>query len=179
MELSFSRNKLYTHVKISIKYCFSPMDKHHRHVVIFSQSPSVVRPYSKTYLLKLNAWRIHVMYIWATKGWGGGGSFISPGLRLNVTLNNSLVYNLYSCKHRRTGRGGRGGAAAAPKRLQSRKVGQMLNISRAKSGKLKSQKAKSPQFVGQTKAVGQYSLHSRAILAYYKRNWDKLCKFCG
>jgi hypothetical protein len=25
-----------------------------------------------------------------------------------------------------------------------------------------------PQFVGQTKPVGQYSLHSRAILAYYK-----------
>jgi hypothetical protein len=38
---------------------------------------------------------------------------------------------------------------------------------------------KSPQFVGQTKAFGQYSLHSRAILAYYKKNWDKLCQFCG
>ena len=75
--------------------------------------------------------------------------------------------------------GGAGGGSCPPKRLQSRKVGQMLNISRAKSGKLKSQKAKSPQFVGQTKAVGQYSLHSRAILAYYKRNWDKLCQFCG
>jgi hypothetical protein len=32
---------------------------------------------------------------------------------------------------------------------------------------------KSPQFVRQTKAVGQYSLHSRAILAYYKNNWYK------
>ena len=29
-----------------------------------------------------------------------------------------------------------------------------------------------PQFVGQTKPVGQYSLHSRAILAYYKNKWD-------
>jgi hypothetical protein len=35
-----------------------------------------------------------------------------------------------------------------------------------------------PQFVGQ-KAVGQYSLHSRAILAYYKNKWDKFCQFCG
>jgi hypothetical protein len=48
--------------------------------------------------------------------------------------------------------------------------------------KPKSQKAKKPksfQFVGQTKVVGQYSLNSRAILAYYKKTWDKLCKFCG
>jgi hypothetical protein len=36
-----------------------------------------------------------------------------------------------------------------------------------------------PQFVGQTKPVGQYSLYSRAILAYYKKKWDKLCKFFG
>jgi hypothetical protein len=52
----------------------------------------------------------------------------------------------------------------------------MFNISRAKSGKLKSQKAKlkSPQFVGQIKAVGQYSLHSRAIIAYYKKNWEQI-----
>jgi hypothetical protein len=35
-----------------------------------------------------------------------------------------------------------------------------------------------PQFVGQTKQVGQCSLHSRAILAYYKEKWDKLCQFC-
>ena len=33
-----------------------------------------------------------------------------------------------------------------------------------------------PQFVGQTKPVGQYSLHSRAILAYYKNKWDKFCQ---
>ena len=32
-----------------------------------------------------------------------------------------------------------------------------------------------PQFVGQTTPVGQYSLHSRAILAYYKNKWDKFC----
>jgi hypothetical protein len=37
----------------------------------------------------------------------------------------------------------------------------------------------SPQFVGQTKPVGQYLLHSRAILAYYKNKWDKFCQFCG
>jgi hypothetical protein len=36
-----------------------------------------------------------------------------------------------------------------------------------------------PQFVGQTKPVGQYSLYSRAILAYYKKKWDKFCQFCG
>jgi hypothetical protein len=35
-----------------------------------------------------------------------------------------------------------------------------------------------PQFVGQTKPVGQYSLHSRAILmAYYKNKWEKFCQF--
>jgi hypothetical protein len=32
-----------------------------------------------------------------------------------------------------------------------------------------------PQFVWQTKPVGQYSLHSPAILAYYKNKWDKFC----
>jgi hypothetical protein len=26
--------------------------------------------------------------------------------------------------------------------------------------------------------VGQYSLHSRAILAYNKEKWDKFCQFC-
>ena len=40
-------------------------------------------------------------------------------------------------------------------------------------------RAAAPQFVGQTKPVGQYSLHSRAILAYYKNKWDKFCQFCG
>ena len=52
------------------------------------------------------------------------------------------------------------------------KSGEELEINKPKM-------PKSPQFVGQTKAVGQYSLHSRAILAYYKKNWDKLCQFCG
>ena len=59
--------------------------------------------------------------------------------------------------------GGAGGAAAPPKRLQSRKVGQMFNISRAKSGKLKSQKA--PSLLGKQRqsdnirfTVGQYWL---------------------
>jgi hypothetical protein len=33
------------------------------------------------------------------------------------------------------------------------------------------------QFVGQTKPVGQYSLYSRAILAHYKKKWDKFCQF--
>ena len=69
-------------------------------------------------------------------------------------------------KHRRTGRGGRGGAGGGagggscppPKRLQSRKVGQMFNISRAKSGKLKSQKAKKPPVCWANKG-------SRAIFA--------------
>jgi hypothetical protein len=36
-----------------------------------------------------------------------------------------------------------------------------------------------PKFVGQTKPVGQYSLHSRAILAYYKNKWNKFCHFLG
>ena len=73
--------------------------------------------------------------------------------------------------HRRTG------AAAPPKRWKSRanvqhKSGEEWEIKKPKM-------PKSPQFVGQTKAVGQYSLHSRAIFAYYKKNWDKLCQFCG
>ena len=61
------------------------------------------------------------------------------------------------------GTGGQGGAAAPPKRLQSRKVGQMFNISRAKSGKLKCQKA--PSLLGKQRqsgnirfTVGQYWL---------------------
>jgi hypothetical protein len=54
----------------------------------------------------------------------------------------------------------------------------MFNISQAKSGKLKSQKA--PSLLGKQRqsgnirfTVGQY------WLAYYKKNWDKLCQFCG
>jgi hypothetical protein len=34
--LIFSRNKLYIDIKISIIYCLSPVDKHHRYVVIFA-----------------------------------------------------------------------------------------------------------------------------------------------
>jgi hypothetical protein len=34
-----------------------------------------------------------------------------------------------------------------------------------------------PQSVGQTKPVWQYSLYSRAILAYYKKKWNKFCQF--
>ena len=36
-----------------------------------------------------------------------------------------------------------------------------------------------PQFVGQTEPVGQYSLHSRAILAYYKINGTNSVNFVG
>ena len=63
----------------------------------------------------------------------------------------------------RDGGGAGGGGSCPPKRLQSRKVGQMFNISRAKSGKLKSQKA--PSLLGKQRQsdnirfiVGQYWL---------------------
>jgi hypothetical protein len=36
-----------------------------------------------------------------------------------------------------------------------------------------------PPFVGQTKPVGQYSLHSRAKLAYYKKNGTNSVNFVG
>jgi hypothetical protein len=36
-----------------------------------------------------------------------------------------------------------------------------------------------PQFVGQTKTVGQYSLYSRAILAYYKKKMGQILSICG
>jgi hypothetical protein len=35
-----------------------------------------------------------------------------------------------------------------------------------------------PQNVKLNKFFGQYSLHSRAILAYNKEKWDKFCPFC-
>jgi N-acetylneuraminic acid mutarotase len=35
-----------------------------------------------------------------------------------------------------------------------------------------------PQNVKLNQFFGQYSLHSRAILAYNKEKWDKLCQFC-
>jgi hypothetical protein len=37
--LDFSWNNQYIDVKISVKYCFSLLDKHHRYVVIFSHFP--------------------------------------------------------------------------------------------------------------------------------------------
>ena len=83
--------------------------------------------------------------------------------------------------HRRTGRGG-GGQLPPPQKKKITKSKSRANVQH-KSGEeweiKKPKMSKSPQFVGQTKAVGQYSLHSRAILAYYKKNWDKLCQFCG
>jgi hypothetical protein len=46
----------------------------------------------------------------------------------------------------------------------------MFNISRAKSGKLKSEKAKKSPVCWANKG-------SRAILAYYKKNWNKFSHF--
>ena len=48
-------------------------------------------------------------------------------------------------------------------------------------GNKKAKKRKSPQFVGQRKAVGQYSLHSRAILAYFgvPKKFGRPKKFFG
>jgi hypothetical protein len=80
--------------------------------------------------------------------------------------------------HRRTGRG----AAALPPPPKITKLKSWANVQHKSGEELEIKKPKmpkSPQFVGRTKAVGQYSLHSRAILAYYKKNWDKLCQFCG
>jgi hypothetical protein len=64
--------------------------------------------------------------------------------------------------------GGQGDSCPPPKQItksKSRanvrhKAGEKCQISQ------KAKKPKSAQFAGQTKAVGQYSLHSRAILAY-------------
>ena len=85
------------------------------------------------------------------------------------------VLNIYiTSNHRRTGRGAGGQLLPPPKRLQSR-----ANVQHKLGEEWEIKKPKSPQFVGQTKAVGQYSLHSWAILAYYKKNWNKLCQFCG
>ena len=64
--------------------------------------------------------------------------------------------------HRRTGGGG---GSCPPKKITKSKS--RANVQH-KSGE-----------EWETKVVGQYSLNSRAILAYYKKNWDKLCKFCG
>jgi hypothetical protein len=45
----------------------------------------------------------------------------------------------------------------------------MFNISRAKSGKLKSQKA--PSLLGKQRQSGNIR-----FTVYYKKNWDKLCQ---
>jgi hypothetical protein len=75
------------------------------------------------------------------------------------------------------GAGGAGGAAAPPKKITKSKS--RANVQHKSGEEWEIKKPKSPQFVAQTKAVGQYSLHSRAILAYYKKNWDQLCQFCS
>jgi hypothetical protein len=75
--------------------------------------------------------------------------------------------------------GGAGGQLPPQKITKSKSRANVQHKSGEKWEIKKPKMPKSPQFVGQTKAVGQYSLHSRAILAYYKKNWDKLCQFCG
>ena len=74
--------------------------------------------------------------------------------------------------HRRTGRGGAGGGGQLPPQKITKSKSR-ANVQHKSGEKWEIKKPKSPQFVGQTKAVGQYSLHSRAILGYYKKNWDK------
>jgi hypothetical protein len=71
--------------------------------------------------------------------------------------------------HRRTGRGG---AAAPPKRSQSR-----ANVQHKSGEEWEIKKPKSPQFVGQTKAVGQYSLHSRQYWLIIKRTGTNYVNF--
>ena len=79
-------------------------------------------------------------------------------LRFRITI----VISLYSVRIGVRDGGGGGGGQLPPKRLQSRKVGQMFNISRAKSGKLKIQKAKKPP--------GRANKGSRAIFASQSGN---------
>ena len=61
-----------------------------------------------------------------------------------IQENTSMIYMRFTCGIIGVRAGGAGGAAAPPNRLQSRKVGQIFNISRAKSGKIKSPKAEKP-----------------------------------
>ena len=76
--------------------------------------------------------------------------------------------------------GAGGGGSCPPKKITKSKSRANVQHKSGEEWEIKKPKMpKSPQFVGQTKAVGQYSLHSRTILAYYKKNWDKLCPFCG
>jgi hypothetical protein len=73
--------------------------------------------------------------------------------------------------------GVRDGGLPPPKKITKSKS--RANVQHKSGEEWEIKNPKSPQFVGQTKVVGQYSLNSRAILAYYKKNWDKLCKFSG
>jgi hypothetical protein len=70
-----------------------------------------------------------------------------------------------------------GGQLPPPQKI--RKSKSRANVQHKSGEEWEIKKPKSAQFVGQTKAVGQYSLHSRAILAYYKKNWDQLCQVRG
>ena len=97
----------------------------------------------------------------------GSDPYLQRGAQVfhRVVYERALLPTLLCSLHRRTGQGGQ----LPPKRLQSR-----ANVQHKSGEEWEIKKPKSPQFVGQTKAVGQYSLHSRAILAYYKKNSDKL-----
>ena len=88
---------------------------------------------------------------------------LSKQARLTKQKNNKCIYNegrrpqAYSTLINDSTSigvrdGGQGGSCPPPKRLQSRKVGQKFNISRAKSGKLKSKKAKKPPVCWSNKA---------------------------
>jgi hypothetical protein len=88
------------------------------------------------------------------------------------TKFSRLVKTFVILLQKRTGRGGQGGQLPPPKRLQSRKVGQMFNKSRAKSGKFKSQKAKKPPVCWANKG-------SRAIFASQSGNIGLLQKELG
>jgi hypothetical protein len=56
-------------------------------------------------------------------------------------------------------------------------VGKWRDLS-ANEGICRQTKNKIPQKVKLKQFFGQYSLHSRAILAYNKEKWDKFCQFC-
>ena len=97
-----------------------------------------------------------------------------PGLEWNNTDNcgNSFLISGIGVRD--------GGGQLPPKKITKSKSPANVQHKSGEEWEIKKPKMpKSPQFVGQTKAVGQYSLHSRAILAYYKKNWDKFCQFCG
>ena len=102
---------------------------------------------------------------------------MKPGLEWNNTDNcgNSFLISGIGVRD-----GGAGGGSCPPKKITKSKSPANVQHKSGEEWEIKKSKMpKSPQFVGQTKAVGQYSLHSRAILAYYKKNWDKFCQFCG